>query len=56
MKIADKLRKVSNVFSIDYNRSKKSAADLAAEEKKKFTSEELGMPTPLPTSGQSSLF
>jgi hypothetical protein len=56
MKIADKLRKVSNAFSIDYNRSKKSAADLAAEEKKKFTSEELGMPTPLPTSGQSSLF
>lgn len=54
MKIAKKMRDISNAFSIDYNRSKKAAVDMAKEEKKKFKSDELGM-APLPTS-QSSLF
>lgn len=55
MQIADRMRKISNAFSIDYNRSKKGAADLAAEEKKKFTTTDLGMAPP-PQTGQSSLF
>lgn len=55
MKIADRFKKVSNVFAIDYNKSKKSAMDLAAQEKKKFTTSDLGM-SPEPMTGQSSLF
>ena len=55
MKIADRLKKVSNVFAIDYNKSKKSAMDLVAQEKKKFTTSDLGM-SPEPMTGQSSLF
>lgn len=55
MKIADKLRKISNTFSVDYNKSKVSAASLAAEERKKFTTSELGI-APQPSTSQSSLF
>lgn len=55
MKIADKLRKISNTFAVDYNKSKVSAASLAAEERKKFTTDELGM-APQPSMTQSSLF
>jgi hypothetical protein len=56
MKIADRMRKISNKFAIDYNRSKNDAVKLAAEEKKKFTNDDLGVSAPPPVPGQSSLF
>lgn len=55
MQIADRMRKISNAFSVDYNRSKKSAADLTAEEKRKFTTTDIGI-APTPQVGKSSLF
>lgn len=57
MKIANNLRKISNLFSIDYKKSVTSADSLAKEEKKKFTTDELGIAPDISTnSSQSSLF
>lgn len=56
MKIADRLKKISNVFSVDYNRASKSSVDLAKSEKRKFKTEDLGYETPVNTGDQSSLF
>lgn len=56
MKIADNLKKISNVFSIDYNKASKSSVDLAKSEQRKFKADELGYETPANAANQSSLF
>lgn len=53
-KIADRMKKISNAFAIDYNKSKVSAETLAKQERRKFKTDDLGI-APTPTS-QSSLF
>lgn len=59
MKIADRLKKVSNVFSVDYNKASKSSVDLAKSERQKFKTEDLGYETPVSNvnvGDQNSLF
>ncbi len=56
MKIADRLRKLSNVFNIDYNKTSKAVTAMIDQDKKKYTADELNLPAPPADNGQSSLF